>query len=100
NLNGTNAYVQAPSSPSLAITSQITLDAWIKPTALGGRIIDKVQAGGSDGWLLDTFSGRVRLIIDGQALTGSTPLPIGVFTHVAGTYDGATMKVYVNGVLD
>ena len=99
-LNGTDAFVEAPDNPSLALSSQITIDAWIKPSALGGRIVDKVQAFGSDGWLLDTFGGKLRLIIDGHLLSGASTLPVGVFTHVTGTYDGVTMKVYVNGVLD
>ena len=100
NLNGTNAYVQVSNAPNLQITSQITLDAWINPTATGGRVIDKITAGGSDGYMLDTFGGKTRLIIGGASVSGATTLSTSVFTHVAGTYDGTTLRVYVNGVLD
>jgi len=100
NLNGTDAYVQVSNAPNLQITGQITLDAWINPTVTGGRVIDKITAGGSDGYMLDTLAGKTRLIIGGAILSGATTLPTGVFTHVAGTYDGTTLQVYVNGVLD
>lgn len=100
NLNGTDAYVQVSNAPNLQITGQITLDAWINPTVTGGRVIDKITAGGGDGYLLDTAGGKTRLIIGPNVLSGATTLPTGVFTHVAGTFDGTTLVVYVNGVPD
>lgn len=100
NLNGSNAYVQASNAPNLQISSQITLDAWINPTATGGRVIDKISAGGSDGYMLDTLAGKIRLIIGPNSTSGATTIPTGSFTHVAGTFDGTTLRVYFNGVLD
>jgi hypothetical protein len=58
---GVNHYVEIPDSASLDITSQITIDAWIKPTVLGGRVVDKIQASGTDGYLLDTNGSKVRM---------------------------------------
>ena len=99
-LNGLDAWVQAPDSTSLDVTGQITIDAWISPTALGGRVVDKITAGTGDGYLLDTYGGVVRLIVDGQGLSGATTIPTGSWSHVAGTYDGTQMRVYLNGNLD
>lgn len=98
-LNGTS-YVQVPNAPTLRITTAITLHAWIFANSLGGRIIDKISVGGGDGYLLDTFSGHLRLIIGNTILFSNSTLPTGTFVHVAGTWDGATGRVYVNGVLD
>jgi len=99
-LDGNGDYVSVPDSPSLDITSQVTLDAWIYPTALGGRIVNKITAGGGDGYLLDTYGGVARFIVGNQGLNGATALPLNTWTHVAGTYNGTTMTVYVNGAFD
>ena len=99
-LDGTTGYVQVPDSSSLKVTGQITIAAWINPSALGGRVVDKITAGGSDGYLLDTYGGNVRLIVDGQGLSGATSLPTGAWSHVAGVYGGEQMRVYLNGALD
>jgi len=98
--DGTDDYVQVPDSASLDLTAQITIDAWVYPTVLGRRVVDKITAGGSDGYLLDTWPGNVRFIVGNIGVVGSTPLSTGVWTHIAGTYNGSQLRVYVNGVLD
>ena len=99
-LNGTDAYVEVADAASLDISKHITIAAWIKPSALGRRIVDKISPGGGDGYLLDTYPANLRLIIDGQVLTSKQALPVDVFTHVVGTYDGSQLQVYINGALD
>ncbi|MBI5631873.1 MAG: carboxypeptidase regulatory-like domain-containing protein [Nitrospirae bacterium] len=98
--DGIDDFVQVPDSASLDIAGQITMDAWIYPTALGGRIVDKITAGGSNGYLLDTYGGVARFIIGSQGLNSATALPLNTWTHVAATYDGVMMNVYLNGSLD
>jgi uncharacterized repeat protein (TIGR01451 family) len=97
-LDGVNDFVQVPDDPNLDIRGHITIDAWIKPVALGGRIVDK--SGGSDGYLLGTDSGHLRLAIGSTSISSSAILSTTVWTHVAGVYDGSQLKVYINGVLD
>jgi hypothetical protein len=97
-LNGTS-YVDVPNEPDLEITGPITMDAWIFANAPGGRIIEKITAGGSDGYLLDTSPDRLRIIIGDTALEADVPLPTGVWVHAAGTWDGATARLYMNGAL-
>ena len=98
-LTGTG-FMQAPAVAAINLSSAITLAAWITPTSLGGRVVDKIAVAGTDGWLLDTYGGVVRLIVDGAAVSGVTPIPTGTASFIAGTYDGATLRVYLNGVLD
>lgn len=99
-LDGTSAWVEVPDAAALRVTGAFTIDAWIYPNATGGRIVDKITAGAGDGYLLDTWGGGVRLLFDGQSLSGATVLPTGAWSHVAGVYDGAEMRVYVDGALD
>lgn len=60
----------------------------------------------SEQWLLTiSAAGKVVMNIldstlNGHAATGATTLTAGVWTHVAGMYDGSTLTCYVNGALD
>ena len=93
------SFVDVPNAASLQITSAITIDAWISMTAPGGRIVDKVTAFSSDGYMMDMAGDRLRLYVGGDFLTSVDPVPTGTLTHVAGVYNGTTLALYVNGVL-
>ncbi len=91
----------------------ITLAAWIKPDDFDindGRIITKANEWLADDhwWMLSTIAegGEIRLrfrlkTTDGQAvptlIAGSGPLVTGEWQHVAATWDGTTMRLYLNG---
>jgi len=101
-LDGTYDYVEVPDSSSLDITDSITIDAWIYAHALGGRVVDKITAGGSNGYMLDTYNSHLRFIIDGVIVSGSTTLTTNTWYHIAGVYNRSEQKlrVYVNGAQD
>jgi len=82
----------------------MTLSAWIRPTASqsGWRTILQHQpdayflnASNSDGPLRPsgggTFGGNT------QYLSGTPANPVNAWTYEAFTYDGATMRLYING---
>ncbi len=91
------SYVQVPNAPSLQLTSSITMEARVHSPSFGGRIIDKITAGGADGYMLDTFQSKLRIIIGTAVVSSPTTLPLNTWVHVAGTWDGTTARVYVNG---
>jgi hypothetical protein len=98
-LNGTmGSFVEVPNDPSLQFTGGVTVDAWINPSVLGGRIVDKITAFGSDGFLLDMGGDQVRIIVSPDTYFTDSHVPAGMWTHVAGTFDGTTMAIYYNGV--
>jgi hypothetical protein len=77
-----------------------TVEAWIRPDAgMGGRIMDKITPGGSDGFLLDTHPGNaLRLIVGNETLTRPLPHSDG-WTHVAATVDDhGLLALFANGV--
>jgi hypothetical protein len=100
-LNGaSNAFVTVPHDPSLMMSGAITIDAWINQASLGGRIVDKASANGSDGYLLDVIGDKLRMYIATDAIVSQNPIPAGMWVHVAGVFDGNGLGVYINGALD
>jgi hypothetical protein len=99
-LDGVDDFIEVPDRASLDLNT-LTIDAWINRTSnADARIVDKMTAGGTDGYLLDVVDNRLRLIVGGNSVTGATPLPTDAFVLVAGTFDGTNLRVYVNGALD
>jgi hypothetical protein len=91
--------------------SGITVEAWIVESALNSSHTDVplVAYGMSPGYAYELMIGaqnqlRFRVHTGGPATYysayGATPLQPGKAYHVVGTYDGATVSVYVNGVLN
>jgi len=94
------ASVVVPHDPSLMMSAAVTVEAWVNPAELGGRIIDKATAFGGDGYLMDIVGGRLRMWVSGDDVSSLDFLPANVFTHVVGTYDGTFLMVYFNGGLN
>lgn len=70
----------------------LRIKATIRPDRLvPGRIVDKVTAGGSDGFLFDTHPGNaLRLIVGNQELSAPACLKAGIAQTVEAVYDGNT----------
>ena len=102
NFNGVRSYVSVPDSTALN-PSQITLSAWINSRTPGSgtpQVILAKDDGAHVEYDLQVRSGKVRFLFNGTVLTGATTLAANSWNLIAGTYDGATLKIYVNGALD
>ncbi|MBV9255348.1 MAG: hypothetical protein JO054_14040, partial [Actinobacteria bacterium] len=106
--NGTSQSVTTSGVPDFAGAAPFSLEAWVKPatTDTGNpRILAKETSSGThQGYLLYLHNNTVnfqRYDTAGAADTATTAsaIPTTSFSHLVATYDGATMRIYVNGVL-
>ena len=113
-----NPIVTVPDAASLRVTNTITLEAWVNPSSVAGTIprviISKFDnfnyslptVGNQSAYLLGTTnSGLLFFTVSatGSARTNTTlvttnALPINQWSHVAATYDGFALRLYINGV--
>src|SRR5205814_989332 len=99
---GSSSYVTVADSASLDLSSGATVEAWVYPTRSTGdqTIIAKERVGGGLPYGLELSGavpgGYVNTGVN-SAATSSAPLPLNTWTHLATTYDGGAVRLYVNG---
>jgi len=83
-------------------TDQLFMDCWQKKaTNTSHRIISKdVSTAAGNFALAGSSGGFARFVVNGTTLTGATNNPLNVYHYLAGDYDGANMRLYVNAILD
>lgn len=123
-LDGVDDLVEIPDSPTLK-PAHVSVEAWVRFDSLTTPIVTPF---GSPGLQYIVFkkntrmfnfeayalrkqrvSGVERLAFSIGDITGvgtipvaysTTPIVVGTFYHVVGTYDGTAVRLYVNGVLE
>lgn len=90
------AKVTAPDTASFAVTNAMTIELWVRARTLPstGRV-GLIDDDGRFG--LFVYAPGVPRATSPAALDTPAALVAGTWTHLAYTYDGATMTLYVNG---
>jgi len=106
--DGTNDYVDVGNDSSLDITDAITIEAWVKADTQSGyrRIVSKQyqtdQTTGNSCYQLgihddNNWRWSVGGVFDVRNTSSVSQPEPGKWYHVAGTYDGTNVRIYVNG---
>ena len=113
-LDGTNGYLRVPSTTALEqISNAVTISAWVLINSNGPMqtIARKVLSENTNAY---PYSAYDLVIVDNgttffprmgvtradttRGLAYGTGHPYGEWCHIAGTYDGNVLRIYVNGV--
>lgn len=105
--DGTDDYVDLANSSSFATPPSFSVSAWVKADTIGidRQIVSKGFNGTQTEWEMKTTTagGHVSIQTYNGAQFGVqalTPLVEDAWTHVVGTFDGTTWKIYLNGFLN
>ena len=100
--NGLSARVVVNDSASLHLSTAMTLEAWVNPSTISSSWRDVIYKGNDIYYLEGSSTNGATPAMGGtfspNPLYGTAPLATNNWNHLAATYDGATMRLYVNGV--
>jgi Concanavalin A-like lectin/glucanases superfamily len=101
--DGVDDHVRIADHAELDLTTGMTLEAWVRPTALSGwrTVVFKEQAAHMTYALYaatSTGPPTGQAYVGGQRdARGTAAVPTGAWTHLATSYDGSALRLYVNG---
>ncbi len=108
--DGISDVVTVPDRPQLRMTGPFSLAFWVRKDSENADFVRYVGKGDSTArnfgvWDMAGASARAMLQFRNpggayQTVSSRRSIPVGVWSHLACTWDGTTGRIYVNGELD
>jgi len=98
--DGGDSHANVSDSYNLNITSSITIEAWVYPFTTSGR---REIASKNTAYLFNLQDGKIcsnMYGVNGVFNCSEETVASNAWSHVAMTYDGSVLKLYINGQLD
>jgi hypothetical protein len=93
--------VQIPDEPQFTLAKNIGVAAWVHPNTVTGNQPIVVKRLNSDtAFSLGVHNGNIEMSVvlaSGTTVISRAPISPGVWTHVAGMYDGTFVFLFING---
>ena len=101
--NGSSSRVTVADAAALRLTSGMTLEAWVRPAVAATGWRDIVYKG-NDNYYLEASSANGNRPVGGAIIGssqtqafGTAPLAVNSWVYLVETFDGSTLRFYVNG---
>jgi hypothetical protein len=103
-------YISVPYTPDLNPTGPFTLEAWVRPTSVGGTDDWRSPVGCFSGWGVSPYAGWFFYQSPGSGASwiwveqgggiwvGAVPIRKNQWDHLVASFDGTIVTFYVNGV--
>lgn len=107
--DGADDYVSIPNATAFQVTRALSITGWIRQTSAwptSSNVCPILRKGDAcnNNWQLCIQNGRVAVILDScddaTPYVAGTTLSINAWHHVAVTWDGSEIRLYLNGVSD
>jgi hypothetical protein len=99
----TEDIVYVPDQPTFAFDAGVTVAGWFKPTSTSGtKTLIRKRDKGTSSFALVLNGGKFQFVASfgnggAASVTAPTKATTGTFQHVAATYDGSTLRLFVGG---